>query len=122
MWVVANVPASGIRLKVKVMDEDTRNKDDGLGVAYVESGPLEIGMKKEYKQGLSLRKAGDKGVLVTRMLTAGCSMGRWKHLGGEVEVALEVLPNDEGAEKANRAFTLGPSKVSSLFLVFLYIF
>ncbi|TGZ84626.1 hypothetical protein EX30DRAFT_325361 [Ascodesmis nigricans] len=112
VWTVSHVPATGVRLKLKVKDEDTKNRDDGLGVAYIESGPLENGWKRSFRQGLSLSKGGDAAVMMLRLVTVGWRKGRWKCLGGEVDVEMEVVEYDgldEELGKANRPFTLGPN-------------
>lgn len=95
---------------MKVEDEDENNKDDRLGVAYVETGALQAGTKREYKLGLSLRKAGDKWVILTRFLTVGCLQGQWKNWGGFIEVDVKVEEGKE-TENATRPYTLGPSEM-----------
>ena len=125
-WVVANVPVTGIKLKVKVMDEDPGpgNGDDRLGVAWIETGRLDQGiwagggqweLGEEIRQSelLSMGKnAGWAGLL--RVVTVGCGKGRWKGLGGEVDVGITVHPHergegdDEEKEEPERPYTIAP--------------
>lgn len=116
-WTIANVPITGFTLKLKVMDEDAKNHDDGLGVAKIVVTSMSEG-KTEYNQGLSIRKAGDVGVTFVRAVAAGCKGKKFKNLGGKIEVDISVEKCAEDVPKDHRPYTVGPSKLSSL-LVFL---
>lgn len=119
-WSVANVPASGLRLDIAVRDEDQGDRDDKLGVATVETGPLSIGWAREDEAGLSvLRGKGGTWIAFTRFLSAGCLHGRTRKLGGSVDISIVVegtteLPAEElgleGGKTIPNAYTVGPSK------------
>jgi len=114
-WTVANVPASGATLKLKVLDEDEGNHDDVLGVANVGTGRLD-GKQKEIlhrTEGLTIKKHA--WVAFSRIVTVGCRKGKWRGLGGEVEVEIEVIGSTEkGNEqdeewRSERAYTVSPN-------------
>lgn len=106
-WVVANVPATGIELKLKVMDEDAKHHDDKLGVVKkLMIANLEEG-KREITQGLG---GGDIGVTFFRALSAGCHGKKPKDLGGRIELDIVVEKCVEEVPRDHRPYTVGPSK------------
>ena len=104
-WVVANVPSTGARLKVRVYDEDSSDKDDRLGNAHVTIHSIGDSWQGISNKPFKIEKrAGSWRAYALRGL-AVC-MGRTHGLNGSLYVSAECLgrtPGDEGG----RAYTAG---------------
>ncbi|KAL9060310.1 MAG: hypothetical protein Q9162_000714 [Coniocarpon cinnabarinum] len=104
-WIVANVPSSGCRLKARLYDEDSNDKDDRLGNAHITIPNLydrweglEYRPFKIMKRSGSWRAYAVRGLAVCLRRTAG--------MDGELYVSVECLgrtPDNEGG----RAYTIG---------------
>lgn len=109
-WSIANVPASGIQLNLKVMDEDPAKHDDCLGVAHIETGPLSADFEREEAPNLKLRMGGDPWVLLTRLISSGCTKATWKAVAGHVDVFLKIERHPESyTPPLERPYTRGPN-------------
>ena len=104
-WIVANVPASGFRMKIRVYDEDSNDKDDRLGNAHISASNLHGGWKGiEYQPHKIMKRAGSWRAYALRGL-AVC-FRRTSGMHGEVYLSAECLgrtPGDDGG----RAYTIG---------------
>ncbi|KAF2842863.1 hypothetical protein M501DRAFT_1005587 [Patellaria atrata CBS 101060] len=105
-WIIANVPSSGFKLKVRVYDEDTADHDDRLGNAHVIVPPFEEDWQGIHNQCYKLKKRmGSKRAYLLRGV-AVC-LGHAKHMSGFVYISVEVLERTPG-EDGGRCYTLGP--------------
>ncbi|KAF2480534.1 hypothetical protein BDY17DRAFT_234201, partial [Neohortaea acidophila] len=108
-WIVANVPSSGFRLKVRVYDEDPADHDDMLGKAHITVPSLDDNwagfMKESYK--LTLRDSSKRALFIRAV--ARC-FGVVKKFQGEVTVSAELLGRTENKNDGQngKAYTLGP--------------
>ena len=106
-WILANIPASGFRLKARIYDEDANDQDDRLGNVH-----LSVGRIDESWQGIQNRpndihyRSGSWRAYALRAL-AVC-MGREKHMQGQLFVSVQVLGRTPGNE-GGRAYTIGPN-------------
>lgn len=106
-WVLANVPASGFRMKARIYDEDANDSDDRLGNVHVtvnrisdswpgiQNRPYDV----HYRSG-SWRAYALRGLAVC--------MGKEKHMQGQLYVSVQVLGRTEGTE-GGRTYTIGPN-------------
>jgi hypothetical protein len=105
-WIVANIPASGFRMKCRIFDEDPADHDDRLGNAHVDSGPVNETWAGINNQGFPIKKrmASKRAYLLRGV--AVC-FGKVEHMSGSLYVSVEVLgkTNDENG---GRAYTIGP--------------
>ena len=104
-WIVANVPATGFRLKARVYDEDSSDKDDRLGNAHItisHVGESWQGFQnrpcKIMKRAGSWRAYALRGVAVCTRRTHG--------LNGYLYISAECLGGSPGVE-GGRAYTTG---------------
>ena len=105
-WIVANVPASGSVLKVRVYDEDPADHDDLLGKVHIPVDGLSEGwpgikeetFKVAKRQG-SLRAYFFRGCVAV--------FNRGMPMTGELVVSAEVLGKTETNE-GGRVWTVGP--------------
>ncbi|KAL1304654.1 hypothetical protein AAFC00_003615 [Neodothiora populina] len=105
-WIVANVPASGFKLKARVYDEDPADHDDRLGNVHVNIHNIDEnwpGIKNQpYK---IMKRSGSKRAYMIRACAACVSKA--KHMNGDLYISIEVLGRTEGNAGA-RAYTIGP--------------
>ncbi|KAI1975892.1 hypothetical protein LOZ53_003709 [Ophidiomyces ophidiicola] len=106
-WIVANVPASGFRLKCRVYDEDTADRDDRLGTAYVNVSKIDEQWTDIKEQSFRIRKktASNRAYLL-RSIAATCS--RNISVKGELVVSVECLGKTPG-EEGGQLYTVGPN-------------
>ncbi|KAF2090504.1 C2 domain-containing protein, partial [Saccharata proteae CBS 121410] len=106
-WIVANIPASGFKMKVRIYDEDPADHDDRLGNAHVEIGRISESWEGIKEQPFDLKKRmGSKRAYALRAVAVCFSQA--KHMSGTCYISVEVLgktPGDEGG----RAYTIGPN-------------
>ncbi|OJD32399.1 c2 domain-containing protein [Diplodia corticola] len=107
-WIVANVPASGFKLKVRLYDEDPADHDDRLGNLHINVPQLSEDWEGIHQQTYKLRKRlASKRAYALR--AAAVAVNKAEHMGAEIVVSIELLgrtqdPYNEGG----RAYTLGP--------------
>jgi hypothetical protein len=104
-WIVANVPASGFKLKARIYDEDPADHDDRLGNVHVNVDRIDEnwpGIKEgEYKV---RKRMGSKRAYLMRAI-AVC-FGRAKHWNARLYVSVENLGITPG-EEGGRCYTIG---------------
>lgn len=104
-WVVANVPASGFALKVRIYDEDPADHDDRLGNVHVHVDSLGQDFQGIHEQHYKIKKRmGSKRAYLIR----GCaSMFSKLDMSGELVVSVELLGKTE-TDNGGRMWTIGP--------------
>ncbi|KAA8623130.1 C2 domain containing protein [Pyrenophora tritici-repentis] len=105
-WIVANVPASGFRLKCRIYDEDPADHDDRLGNVHVEVGAINEGWEGIHDQTFPIRKRMVSKRAYALRAMAVC-FGKAHHMSGTLNVSVEVLGRT-GDENGGRAYTIGP--------------
>ena len=106
-WIVANVPSSGFKLKMRVYDEDPADHDDLLGKAAVTVPSISDswrGIQREsYK--LSLAQSSKRAVMVRGFATCFGIVPR--HLKGDVVISIENLGRTGQDGQGGRPYTVG---------------
>lgn len=105
-WIVANVPASGFKLKCRIYDEDPADHDDRLGNATFEVQGIDDGWPGIQEQGYKIKKRmGSKRAYLMRGLAV--ALQKTKHMDGSLFISVENLGKTEG-EEGGRCYTVGP--------------
>ncbi|KAJ4301202.1 hypothetical protein N0V90_003293 [Kalmusia sp. IMI 367209] len=105
-WIVANVPASGFRLKCRIYDEDPADHDDRLGNAHVVVDSINEQWPGIREQSYPIKKRmASKRAYVLRAL-AVC-FNKAEHMNGLMYVSVELLGRTQD-ENGGRAYTVGP--------------
>jgi hypothetical protein len=106
-WIVANVPASGFKLKCRIYDADRADQDDRLGNAY-----LEVRQITESWDGVTeavckvKKRVGSMRAHLLRFVIAGLT-GR-VGLRAVLIVSVECLGRTPGSE-GGQIYTVGPN-------------
>lgn len=108
-WIVANVPASGFKLKIRIMDEDPADTDDLLGRVHIDIPSLAEGWTGIQNQGYKLLAYG--GSMRAYMLQAVSTCFREnKHFRGYIYVSIEMLGRTKEDGQHGRLYTVGPTR------------
>lgn len=108
-WIVANVPASGFKLKVRVYDEDPADRDDVLGNVHISVPSLDENWKGIKNQGYKL--LATKGSIRAYALQAVTTCFREdKRFRGVIFVSIEVLGRTAEDGQNGRLYTIGPCR------------
>ncbi|KAI9826524.1 MAG: hypothetical protein M1826_006625 [Phylliscum demangeonii] len=104
-WVVANVPRTGFRLKMRVFDEDPSDHDDRLGDADLDVSRLDEKWPDLQERELKLKKSwgSKRALLITACLAMASSN---VHLMGTVTISVDVLGPTSGP--GGKLYTIGP--------------
>lgn len=105
-WVVANVPTSGFKLKVRIYDEDPGDHDDRLGNVHVDVPSIDEKWDGIRNQPYKVKKRmGSKRAYASKAI-AVC-IDRRKKFNPSLYISVEMLgrTNDE---EGGRCYTLGP--------------
>ena len=106
-WIVANIPASGFKLKARLFDEDPADHDDRLGDAHIHVDNLGEDWPGIQEHGYKIiKRTGSKRAYFVRIVAACFSKA--KHLNGELYVSVECLGRTQDEEGGGRAYTIGP--------------
>ncbi|KAL2866781.1 C2 domain protein [Aspergillus lucknowensis] len=106
-WIVANVPASGFRLKCRVYDEDAADHDDKLGNAYVQADSINTRWVGFREQAFRLKKhTGSKRVYLFGNIAALVS--RRLDTDSHLVISVECLGKTPGTNGA-QVYTIGPN-------------
>ncbi|KAL4751906.1 hypothetical protein BDW72DRAFT_172889 [Aspergillus terricola var. indicus] len=106
-WIVANVPASGFRLKCRVYDEDAADHDDKLGNAYIQVDSISAQWPGIQQQPFRLKKhTGSKRVYLFGNIAAIAS--RRLHTDPHLIISVECLGKTPGTNGA-QVYTVGPN-------------
>jgi hypothetical protein len=105
-WIVANVPASGFKLKCRIYDEDPADHDDRLGNVHVVSSSVneQWGGIKDAEYPIKKRMVSKRAWLLRAI--AVC-FRKVEHMNGTLNVSVEVL-GKTGDENGGRVYTIGP--------------
>ncbi|EOD45207.1 putative c2 domain protein [Neofusicoccum parvum UCRNP2] len=107
-WIVANVPASGFKLKARLYDEDPADHDDRLGNVHITVPLLSPDWEGIHEQSFKLRKRlASKRAYALR--AAAVAFNKTENMTAEIVVSIELLgrtqdPYNEGG----RTYTVGP--------------
>jgi hypothetical protein len=105
-WIVANVPASGFRLKCRLYDEDPADHDDRLGNASVIVSSINENWGGINNQSYKIKKRmGSKRAYLLRGM-AVC-IQKTKHMDGHLFLSIELLGRTE-TQEGGLCYTQGP--------------
>jgi hypothetical protein len=105
-WIVANVPASGFRLKCRLYDEDPADHDDRLGNVVIMVPSLSEHWEGIHNQSYKIKKRmGSKRAYLMRAIAVCIKTAHDMH--GLLYVSIEVLGKTD-TDEGGRAYTLGP--------------
>lgn len=105
-WIVANVPASGFKLKCRIYDEDPADHDDRLGNVHVIANSINEQWPGIKDETFNIRKRMvSKRAFLLRAI-AVC-FRKVEHMNGTLNVSVEVLGRTQD-ENGGRAYTVGP--------------
>ncbi|KAF1943449.1 hypothetical protein EJ02DRAFT_453353 [Clathrospora elynae] len=105
-WVVANVPASGFRLKCRIYDEDPADHDDRLGNVHVDVASISENWAGINDQTYKIRKRMVSKRAYALRGVAVC-FGKAEHMDGTLNISVKVLGRSED-ENGGRVYTVGP--------------
>lgn len=106
-WIIANVPASGFKLKARIYDEDPATHDDRLGNAHLHVPSLDEHWAGMDNQAFKVQKrSGSKRAYFVRIF-ATC-IGTAKHMNGLLYISIKMLGRTED-EHGGRVYTVGPN-------------
>lgn len=104
-WIVANVPASGFKLKALVFDEDTADHDDKLGLATIEVPSLSENWSDIKEQSFKVKhRFASKRVYVLTNISKVTGHHKESFLYMSIE-CLGKTPGNEGGQM----YTVGPN-------------
>jgi len=105
-WIVANVPASGFKMKCRIYDEDPADHDDRLGNAHIYVPSLDEHWTGIHEKSFKVKKRmGSKRAYLAQALATGIRMR--KHMDGHLVLSIEMLGRTE-SEHGGRVYTVGP--------------
>lgn len=105
-WIVANVPASGFKLKARIYDEDPADHDDRLGNVHVHVHNLSENWEGIKEQSYRIKKRmGSKRAYLIRGCAAMFSKGL--DMSGELVLSVEILGKTD-TDNGGRMWTVGP--------------
>ncbi|KAL6716436.1 hypothetical protein ACLMJK_006003 [Lecanora helva] len=105
-WIVANVPASGFKLKARIYDEDPADHDDRLGNVHIHGQNISEQWPGIREQHFKIKKRmGSKRAYLLR----GCAsmFSKKIQMSGELVVSVEVLGRTN-TDNGGRVWTVGP--------------
>jgi hypothetical protein len=105
-WIVANVPATGFRLKCRIYDEDPADHDDRLGNVHIEAASVNENWAGIREQVYPLRKRMVSKRAFLLRAVAVC-IRKAEHMSGTLTVSAEVLGRTQD-EHGGRCYTVGP--------------
>ncbi|TID27843.1 C2-like protein [Venturia nashicola] len=105
-WILANVPASGFRLKCRIYDEDPADHDDRLGNVTLHVNHIDDNWQGIKNQDYNIKKRmGSKRAYMLRAMSV--CVGKNHHMDGHLHVSVENLGRTKD-EDGSRCYTLGP--------------
>lgn len=106
-WIVANVPSSGFKLKVRIYDEDPADHDDRLGDVHITEHSLNENWRGMKEQRFSvMKRKGSKRAYAARFVFS--CFGAKKSLSGDLFVSIEMLGRTQDDGQNGRMYTVGP--------------
>lgn len=108
-WTVANVPASGFRLKLRIYDEDPNDSDDRLGNVSIVVDSIGEDWSGQKEQAHKIQpRSGSKRAYAIRGL-AKC-FGAKEDFHGLMYVSIQVLGRTKEDGQNGRLYTAGPCR------------
>jgi hypothetical protein len=108
-WIVANIPASGFKLKVRVYDEDAADADDLLGKVHVTIPAIDDNWEGLKNEQIKLHiHDGSYRAYAFHAITA--CMRKNKQFRGYMYISMELLGRTEEDGQHGRVYTVGPCK------------
>ena len=105
-WIIANVPASGFRLKCRIYDEDPADHDDRLGNVTFHVNGIDDNWPGIKEQDYHIKKRmGSKRAYLMRAM-AVC-VGKTDHMDGHLYMSVENLGRTK-SDDGSRCYTQGP--------------
>jgi hypothetical protein len=105
-WIVANVPASGFKLKCRIYDEDPADHDDRLGNAHILVPSLNESWQGIQEQSFKVKKRmGSKRAYLVQAMATGVRVR--KHMNGHLVLSIKMLGKTD-SEHGGRVYTIGP--------------
>lgn len=101
-WVIADVPKDGLKLSVRVYDEDPNDHDDRLGKFEIDTGPIDEKWQGLKQQSFKVKKTGAD--LKAYALRWTCVMLAGHHLHAHVVVSIEMLGRTK--REMGKAYTI----------------
>lgn len=106
-WIIANVPATGFKLKARIYDEDPNDHDDRLGNVHVHVDSLHDNWPGITEQAYKIKKRmGSKRAYFMRGCAAMFSHGL--EMSGKLVVSVQLLGKTEVGSNGGRVWTVGP--------------
>ncbi|EON65060.1 hypothetical protein W97_04295 [Coniosporium apollinis CBS 100218] len=105
-WIVANIPATGFKLKARVYDEDPADHDDRLGNVTLNVPSIEEGWEGIREAEYKIRKRMGSKRAYAIQAVARCFQ-KAKHMHGYLTVSIELLGRTED-NVGGRSYTVGP--------------
>ncbi|KAL8924650.1 MAG: hypothetical protein Q9208_003965 [Pyrenodesmia sp. 3 TL-2023] len=106
-WIIANVPATGFKLKARIYDEDPKDHDDRLGNVHVHVNSLHENWPGIKEQQYKIKKRmGSKRAYFIR----GCAamLNRNVEMSGKLVISVEILGKTDVGDNGGRIWTVGP--------------
>lgn len=108
-WIVANVPASGFKLKVRIYDEDPADHDDMLGKVHITVPSIHDGWQGLKEEGYKLRvHDGSRRAYLIQALTT--CFRKDKSFHGHLFLSMELLGRTQEDGQHGRLYTAGPCR------------
>lgn len=108
-WIVANVPASGFKLKVRIYDEDPADHDDMLGKVHITVPSIHDGWQGLKEEGYKLRvHDGSRRAYLIQALTT--CFRKDKSFRGHLFLSVELLGRTQEDGQHGRLYTAGPCR------------
>ncbi|TKA27723.1 hypothetical protein B0A50_04824 [Salinomyces thailandicus] len=108
-WTIANVPASGFKLKLRVYDEDPADQDDRLGNVHISVPSLSEKWEGVKEKQYEIRaSAGSNRAYLVRAIAVCFS--QTKHMRGSLYISMEVLGKTAEDGQRGRLYTVGPCR------------
>ncbi|OQO07491.1 hypothetical protein B0A48_07188 [Cryoendolithus antarcticus] len=106
-WIVANVPSSGFKLKLRLYDEDPADQDDRLGNVHVHVNSLGQHWEGLKEQRYAIEKrTGSKRAYAIRAVATCFRMA--EHMHGYLYLSVSMVgPTPEDGQNG-RLYTIGP--------------
>ncbi|KAK3048473.1 hypothetical protein LTR09_010137 [Extremus antarcticus] len=108
-WIIANVPSSGFKMKLRVYDEDPADHDDLLGKAHITIPSIDHdwkGVRHEAYQ-LKLRESSKRALLI-RSTARVLQMVKSMH--GTIHLSITNLGRTAEDGQNGRMYTVGPCR------------
>ncbi|EME39550.1 hypothetical protein DOTSEDRAFT_75274 [Dothistroma septosporum NZE10] len=108
-WIVANVPSSGCKLKIRIYDEDPADADDLLGRAHITIPSLHEGWEGIRNKGYKLLAYGGSNRAYLLQAVTTCFREN-HHFRGFLYLSVEMLGRTKEDGQNGRLYSVGPCR------------